>query len=103
MGKFHPDLRPVKIALRCSKKRGIVETATLLPHAQALAFGHPRYSFDRPALSPSGRSRHAFCVTVDGQTVRDEKAAPTKSDDSRPQNRGQVAWRLSELPAVMEE
>ena len=61
---FHPELAPIKIAVLPLLKKEFAHrrdrAEALRGSAQTLAFGLRRYGFDRPALSPSGRSRHAL-------------------------------------------
>ena len=93
MLNFHPELAPIKIAVLplLKKNSGIVETANS-SRADLRKRWYSVYD-DTASIGRLYRRQDEvgtpFCVTVDVQTVGDEKAARRReSDDSRPQHHG---------------
>ena len=75
---LHPYLAPFKCAvLPLSKKLGPKADGDPQRAGQGLHGGLRRRRFHRQALPPSGRDRHPLCITVDFQTVGDDKVEPT--------------------------
>jgi glycyl-tRNA synthetase len=105
---FHPELAPVKIAVLplLKKNSRIVETAHKLC-ADLRKRWHSVYD-DTASIGRLYRRQDEvgtpFCVTVDVQTVGDEKAAADEKVTIRDRDSmGQVRVAMTELPAVMEK
>ncbi len=104
---FHPELAPVKIAVLplLKKNSRIVETANRLC-ADLRKRWHAVYD-DTASIGRLYRRQDEvgtpFCVTVDVQTVGDEKSAADEKVTIRDRNTmGQVRVAMSELTAVMD-
>jgi glycyl-tRNA synthetase len=105
---FHPELAPIKIAVLplLKKNSRIVETAHRLC-ADLRKRWHAVYD-DTASIGRLYRRQDEvgtpFCVTVDVQTVGDEKSAADEKVTIRDRNTmGQVRVATSELPAVMDK
>jgi glycyl-tRNA synthetase len=105
---FHPELAPIKIAVLPLLKRNsrIVETAHRLC-ADLRKRWHAVYD-DTASIGRLYRRQDEvgtpFCVTVDVQTVGDERSAADEKVTVRDRNTmGQVRVAMSELPAVMDK
>ena len=106
--KFHPELAPVKIAVLplLKKNSGIVETAHKLC-ADLRKRWHSVYD-DTASIGRLYRRQDEvgtpFCVTVDVQTVGDDKSAADGKVTIRDRDAmGQVRVPMASLPAVMEK
>ena len=106
---FHPELAPIKIAVLAAAEEKFAALSrpriNLRRFAQALACSLRRHGVHRPACT-AGRMKSGtpFCVTVDVQTVGDDKAAGGREGDyPRPRLRCSNACAVSSLPAVMEK
>ena len=104
---FHPEIAPIKIAVLPLLKKNdrIVETAKKLT-ADLRKRWYTVYD-DTASIGRLYRRQDEvgtpFCVTVDVQTVGDEKAGADEKVTVRDRNTmGQVRVAMSELPAVME-
>jgi glycyl-tRNA synthetase len=105
---FHPDLAPIKIAVLplLKKNSAIVETAHKLC-AELRKRWHSVYD-DTASIGRLYRRQDEvgtpFCVTVDVQTVGDDKAAADGKVTIRDRDSmGQVRVDMATLPAVMEK
>jgi glycyl-tRNA synthetase len=105
---FHPELAPVKIAVLplLKKNSRIVETAHRLV-ADLRKRWHAVYD-DTASIGRLYRRQDEvgtpFCVTVDVQTVGDEKSAADEKVTIRDRNTmGQVRVPISELSAVIDK
>ncbi len=106
--KFHPELAPVKIAVLplLKKNSSIVETAHKLC-ADLRKRWHSVYD-DTASIGRLYRRQDEvgtpFCVTVDVQTVGDDKSAADGNVTIRDRDAmGQVRVPMSSLSAVMEK
>jgi glycyl-tRNA synthetase len=105
---FHPELAPIKIAVLplLKKNERIVETAHKLT-ADLRKRWHTVYD-DTASIGRLYRRQDEvgtpFCVTVDVQTVGDDKAAADESVTVRDRNTmGQIRVPMAALPSVMEQ
>jgi glycyl-tRNA synthetase len=105
---FHPELAPIKIAVLPLLKKNdrIVETAQNLT-ATLRKRWHTVYD-DTASIGRLYRRQDEvgtpFCVTVDVQTVGDDKSAADAKVTVRDRNTmGQIRVAIAELPAVMEK
>ncbi len=105
---FHPELAPIKIAVLplLKKNSRIVETAHRLC-ADLRKRWHSVYD-DTASIGRLYRRQDEvgtpFCITVDVQTVGDERSAADEKVTIRDRNTmGQVRVAMSELPAVMDK
>jgi len=105
---FHPEIAPVKIAVLPLLKKNdrIVETANKLT-ADLRQRWYTVYD-DTASIGRLYRRQDEvgtpFCVTVDVQTVGDEKAGADEKVTIRDrETMGQVRVAMSELPGVMEK
>jgi glycyl-tRNA synthetase len=105
---FHPELAPIKIAVLPLLKKNdrIVETAKKLT-ADLRQRWHTVYD-DTASIGRLYRRQDEvgtpYCVTVDVQTVGDDKSAADEKVTVRDRNTmGQVRVTMAELPAVMEK
>jgi glycyl-tRNA synthetase len=105
---FHPELAPIKIAVLPLLKKNdrIVETAQKLT-ATLRKRWHTVYD-DTASIGRLYRRQDEvgtpFCVTVDVQTVGDDKSAADAKVTVRDRNTmGQIRVAISDLPAVMEK
>ena len=105
---FHPEIAPIKIAVLPLLKKNdrIVETAKKLT-AELRKRWYTVYD-DTASIGRLYRRQDEvgtpFCVTVDVQTVGDEKAGADEKVTIRDRDTmGQVRVAMSELPAVMDK
>jgi glycyl-tRNA synthetase len=105
---FHPEIAPIKIAVLPLLKKNdrIVETAKKLT-ADLRKRWYTVYD-DTASIGRLYRRQDEvgtpFCVTVDVQTVGDEKAGADEKVTIRDRDTmGQVRVAMSDLPAVMEK
>jgi glycyl-tRNA synthetase len=105
---FHPEIAPIKIAVLPLLKKNdqIVETAKKLT-ADLRKRWYTVYD-DTASIGRLYRRQDEvgtpFCITVDVQTVGDDKAGADEKVTVRDRNTmGQVRVAMAELPAVMEK